>query len=116
VQRVTAWSGDVLSDFLTFLRQISAGLNYSISGMPYWTTDIGGSPPAATSAIQHVDALKVKIVLIAITWNAYPSATGASNDPDCILLQLVARGSSSFLITRDTVYRRCEQNQRQMTP
>jgi len=39
---VTAWSGDVLSDFLTFQRQISAGLNYSISGMPYWTTDIGG--------------------------------------------------------------------------
>ena len=39
---VTAWSGDVLSDWLTFQRQISAGLNYSISGMPYWTTDIGG--------------------------------------------------------------------------
>jgi alpha-D-xyloside xylohydrolase len=39
---VTAWSGDVLSDFVTFKRQISAGLNYSISGMPYWTTDIGG--------------------------------------------------------------------------
>lgn len=39
---VTAWSGDVLSDFLTLQRQISAGLNYSISGMPYWTTDIGG--------------------------------------------------------------------------
>jgi alpha-D-xyloside xylohydrolase len=39
---VTAWSGDVLSDWLTFARQIPAGLNYSISGMPYWTTDIGG--------------------------------------------------------------------------
>lgn len=39
---VTAWSGDVLSDFLAFERQIRAGLNYSISGMPYWTTDIGG--------------------------------------------------------------------------
>ncbi|HET7105125.1 MAG TPA: glycoside hydrolase family 31 protein [Terracidiphilus sp.] len=39
---VTAWSGDVLSDWLTFQRQISAGLNYAISGMPYWTTDIGG--------------------------------------------------------------------------
>jgi alpha-D-xyloside xylohydrolase len=39
---VTAWSGDVLSDWLTFQRQIAAGLNYSISGMPYWTTDIGG--------------------------------------------------------------------------
>lgn len=39
---ITAWSGDVLSDFVTFERQIPAGLNYSISGMPYWTTDIGG--------------------------------------------------------------------------
>lgn len=39
---VTAWSGDVLSDWITFQRQIPAGLNYSISGMPYWTTDIGG--------------------------------------------------------------------------
>jgi alpha-D-xyloside xylohydrolase len=39
---VTAWSGDVMSDWMTFQRQISAGLNYSISGMPYWTTDIGG--------------------------------------------------------------------------
>jgi alpha-D-xyloside xylohydrolase len=39
---VTAWSGDVLSDWVTFHRQITAGLNYAISGMPYWTTDIGG--------------------------------------------------------------------------
>jgi len=39
---VTAWSGDVMSDWLSFQRQIPAGLNYSISGMPYWTTDIGG--------------------------------------------------------------------------
>ena len=39
---VTAWSGDVLSDWVTFARQIPAGLNYAISGMPYWTTDIGG--------------------------------------------------------------------------
>jgi len=39
---VTAWSGDVLSDWMTFQRQIPGGLNYAISGMPYWTTDIGG--------------------------------------------------------------------------
>jgi alpha-D-xyloside xylohydrolase len=32
----------VLSDWVSFQRQIPAGLNYSISGMPYWTTDIGG--------------------------------------------------------------------------
>ena len=36
------WSGDVNSDWVTFQRQIPAGLNYSLSGLPYWTTDIGG--------------------------------------------------------------------------
>jgi alpha-D-xyloside xylohydrolase len=39
---VTAWSGDVLSDFETYKRQIPAGLNFALSGIPYWTTDIGG--------------------------------------------------------------------------
>ena len=39
---VTAWSGDINSEFLSFKRQIPAGLNYSLSGLPYWTTDIGG--------------------------------------------------------------------------
>ena len=37
-----AWSGDSLTTFDTFKRQIPAGLNYSMSGLPYWTTDIGG--------------------------------------------------------------------------
>lgn len=37
-----AWSGDVSGDWLTFARQIRAGLNYSITGLPYWTTDTGG--------------------------------------------------------------------------
>jgi alpha-D-xyloside xylohydrolase len=39
---VTAWSGDINSDFLSLRRQIPAGLNYALSGLPYWTTDIGG--------------------------------------------------------------------------
>ena len=38
----TAWSGDIAPDFATLRRQIPAGLNYSMSGLPYWTTDIGG--------------------------------------------------------------------------
>lgn len=37
-----AWSGDIRGDWLTFARQIPAGLNYSITGLPYWTTDTGG--------------------------------------------------------------------------
>ena len=36
------WSGDVDPNWETFRRQIPAGLNYSLSGHPYWTTDIGG--------------------------------------------------------------------------
>jgi len=39
---VTAWSGDINSDWLSFRRQIPAGLNFELSGIPYWTTDIGG--------------------------------------------------------------------------
>jgi len=44
IQRNSAavWSGDVDPNWETFRRQIPAGLNLSISGIPYWTTDIGG--------------------------------------------------------------------------
>ena len=44
VQRNSAavWSGDVNPNWETFRRQIPAGLNLSVSGIPYWTTDIGG--------------------------------------------------------------------------
>ena len=37
-----AWSGDIDGDWTFFRKQIPAGLNYSMSGLPYWTTDIGG--------------------------------------------------------------------------
>ena len=36
------WSGDVGNDFATLRREITAGLDYSVSGLPYWTTDTGG--------------------------------------------------------------------------
>jgi alpha-D-xyloside xylohydrolase len=36
------WSGDVASRWFDFKAQIPAGLNFSVSGIPYWTTDIGG--------------------------------------------------------------------------
>jgi len=39
---VAVWSGDVDPNWETFRRQIPAGLNLSVSGIPYWTTDIGG--------------------------------------------------------------------------
>lgn len=36
------WSGDVATNFQTLKREIPAGLNFSMTGLPYWTTDIGG--------------------------------------------------------------------------
>jgi alpha-D-xyloside xylohydrolase len=36
------WSGDIGSRWEDFKNQIPAGLNFSLSGVPYWTTDIGG--------------------------------------------------------------------------
>ncbi len=38
----SVWSGDIGSRWEDMRTQISAGLNYSISGLPYWTMDIGG--------------------------------------------------------------------------
>ena len=36
------WSGDIHGTWNVFAKQIPAGLNFSISGIPYWNTDIGG--------------------------------------------------------------------------
>lgn len=37
-----AWSGDIASRWDDMKNQIGAGINFSLSGMPYWTMDIGG--------------------------------------------------------------------------
>ncbi|WP_460767659.1 glycoside hydrolase family 31 protein [Niabella terrae] len=36
------WSGDIASRWEDMKAQISAGINFSLSGLPYWTMDIGG--------------------------------------------------------------------------
>jgi alpha-D-xyloside xylohydrolase len=36
------WSGDVASSWPSFRSQLAAGLNMGLSGIPWWTTDIGG--------------------------------------------------------------------------
>jgi len=38
----SSWSGDITGDWITLQRQVPAGLSFSMSGIPYWTTDIGG--------------------------------------------------------------------------
>lgn len=36
------WSGDIASTFEALRTQLPAGLNIGLSGIPWWTTDIGG--------------------------------------------------------------------------
>ncbi len=39
---VALWSGDIYSTFEVLQAQVRAGLNVGLSGIPWWTTDIGG--------------------------------------------------------------------------
>lgn len=36
------WSGDITASWETLRNQISAGLNFSLCGIPYWNNDLGG--------------------------------------------------------------------------
>ncbi len=37
-----SWSGDITTTWTAFKKQIPAGLGFTVSGIPYWTMDIGG--------------------------------------------------------------------------
>lgn len=39
------WSGDISSTWQTFRNQIAGGINFSMAGIPYWNSDIGGFLP-----------------------------------------------------------------------
>lgn len=39
---VVVWSGDIMSTYDDFRKQICAGIHMGLSGIPWWTTDIGG--------------------------------------------------------------------------
>lgn len=50
-----SWSGDIGTRWEDMKAQISAGLNYSISGIPFWGQDIGGfSVENRFAAAQHL--------------------------------------------------------------
>jgi alpha-D-xyloside xylohydrolase len=63
------WSGDIGSTWDTYRRQIVAGLNYNLSGMPYWTTDIGGFFRPGRS--QYTDAKYHDILTRWFQWGAF---------------------------------------------
>ena len=37
-----SWSGDIVSSWQTMKQQVPSGLNYTLCGIPFWNTDIGG--------------------------------------------------------------------------
>ena len=37
----TTWTGDIGASWDIYRKQISAGMNHSMSGIPYWTLDVG---------------------------------------------------------------------------
>ncbi|MHB8061652.1 MAG: TIM-barrel domain-containing protein [Ruminiclostridium sp.] len=39
---IILWSGDIASTFDSLRKQLKSGLNVSLCGIPWWTTDIGG--------------------------------------------------------------------------
>jgi alpha-glucosidase (family GH31 glycosyl hydrolase) len=39
------WSGDVFSTWETLMTQVPIGINTSLTGIPYWGTDVGGFVP-----------------------------------------------------------------------
>ncbi|MGC2477065.1 MAG: TIM-barrel domain-containing protein [Candidatus Sulfotelmatobacter sp.] len=53
-QRVGAavWSGDVYGSYWGLRHQVAAGLNFALSGYPYWTTDIGGYWPPHDNPVE----------------------------------------------------------------
>jgi len=63
------WSGDIGWDWDTYQRQIVAGLNYNLTGMPYWTTDIGGFFRPGPS--QYTDTKYHEILLRWFQWGVF---------------------------------------------
>jgi alpha-D-xyloside xylohydrolase len=63
------WSGDIGGTWDSYKRQIVAGLNYSITGLPYWTTDIGGFFRPGKS--QYTDSLYQELLTRWFQWGTF---------------------------------------------
>lgn len=65
---VINWSGDINGTWEAYRRQIVAGLNYTITGFPYWTTDIGGF--FRTGKSQYTDEKYHELLIRWFQWGA----------------------------------------------
>lgn len=65
------WSGDINGSWDSYKRQIVAGLNYNLTGMPYWTTDIGGFFRPGQS--QYTDAKYRDLLTRWFQWGTFNS-------------------------------------------
>ena len=63
------WSGDIGGTWESFSRQIIAGLDYSLTGMPFWTTDIGGFFRPGSS--QYTDKNYHELLIRWYQWGAF---------------------------------------------
>jgi len=63
------WSGDIGGTWDAYKRQIVAGLNYTITGLPYWTTDIGGFFRPGNS--QYSDVKYHELLIRWFQWGAF---------------------------------------------
>ncbi|MFC2136585.1 TIM-barrel domain-containing protein [Bacteroidota bacterium] len=63
------WSGDIGGNWDAFKNQIVAGLNYTITGLPYWTTDIGGFFRPGNS--QYTDSKYHELLIRWFQWAAF---------------------------------------------
>jgi alpha-D-xyloside xylohydrolase len=63
------WSGDIGGTWDSFQRQVVAGLNYTITGLPYWTTDIGGFFRPGSS--QYTDKNFHELLIRWFQWGAF---------------------------------------------
>jgi alpha-D-xyloside xylohydrolase len=63
------WSGDIGGTWDSYKRQIVAGLNYTITGFPYWTTDIGGFFRPGNS--QYADPKYQELLTRWFQWGAF---------------------------------------------
>jgi alpha-D-xyloside xylohydrolase len=63
------WSGDVGGNWDAYKKQIVAGLNYTITGMPFWTTDIGGF--FRPGKLQHTDENYQELLIRWYQWGTF---------------------------------------------